>query len=59
MTYPKRKLYLRVEPEEMVRTVMGHLSKFLAEHTENLGRSYMVRTPKKVKYDKLNVLLAF
>ena len=38
---------------------MGRLSKFLPEHNENLGRSYMVATPQKVKYDILNVLLPF
>ena len=38
---------------------VGHLSKFLPEHNENLGRSYMVATPQKVKYDIPNVLLPF
>ena len=38
---------------------VGRLSKFLPEHNENLGRSYMVATPQKVKYDILNVLLPF
>ena len=38
---------------------VGRLSKFLPEHNKNLGRSYMVATPQKVKYDILNVLLPF
>ena len=38
---------------------MGCLSKFLPEHNENLGRSYMVATPQKVKLKILNVLLPF
>ena len=38
---------------------VGRLSKFLPEHNENLGRSCMVATPQKVKYDLLNVLLPF
>ncbi len=38
---------------------MGHLSKFLPEHNKNLGRSYMVPTPPKIKLKILNVLLPF
>ncbi len=38
---------------------MGCLSEFLPEHNENLGRSYMVATPPKVKLKILNVLLQF
>jgi len=38
---------------------MGCLSKFLAEHNQNQGTSYMVANPKKVKYTILNVLHLF
>jgi hypothetical protein len=38
---------------------MGNLSKFLPEHKKNLGRSYMVATPPKVKLKILKVTRAF
>jgi hypothetical protein len=38
---------------------MGRLSKFLPEHNKNLGRSYMVTTPQKVKLKIRYVLLPF